>query len=262
MWATPPSLISVANQYPGTNVSPVYEPPLNEARLIIDDSSADFVISGPCTWQTISDDNSGYNHSYHRIKSDISGSCMATWRIQGDAFAPAGEYDIFAHIPNDVAASLGVEYTIQHNGQTNIAVIVQAAYLANNTAHDAWAYLGRYDFAMNNPLAEFVRLDSQTVIADPDTYVLADAIKLLPADPTPPPVEMIYVSFANDGMAGNVAYADEDILGYDTNSGQWFMFFDGSDKGFAANGVDAFLFSEGNIFFSLNEPYILTKGIK
>lgn len=248
VWIDEPS-ISTAQFDDGDEI---VEPPVNNARMIIDDASADFITAGPCTWNTTSGDNSAYNQVYHRILSDISGSCTATWFIQPDAFTPAGEYDVFAHIPNDDAASFGVEYTIQHNGQTSVAVIVQAAYLANNTEHDAWAYLGRYDFAMEPFFGEYIRLDSQTVVSDTNTYVLADAIMLAPAEFTSPPGDEIYVSFASDGMAGNIPYADEDILAYDPYTDQWSLVFDGSDVGLAERNVDGFDFQEGKIYLSLS----------
>ncbi len=137
VWIDEPS-ISTAQFDDGDEV---VEPPVNNARMIIDDASADFITAGPCTWNTSSGDNSAYNQVYHRILSDISGSCTATWFIQPDAFTPAGEYDVFAHIPNDDAASLGVEYTIQHNGQTSVAVIVRPPIwltIPNMTPEPIW----------------------------------------------------------------------------------------------------------------------------
>lgn len=99
---------------------------------------------------------------------------------------------------------------------------------------------------------EYIRLDSQTVVSDTNTYVLADAIMLAPAEFTSPPVDEIYVSFASDGVAGNIPYADEDILAYDPYTDQWSLVFDGSDVGLAERNVDGFDFQEGKIYLSLS----------
>ncbi len=89
-------------------------------------------------------------------------------------------------------------------------------------------------------------------MSDTNTYVLADAIMLAPAEFTSPPVDEIYVSFASDGMAGNIPYADEDILAYDPYTDQWSLVFDGSDVGLAERNVDGFDFQEGKIYLSLS----------
>jgi hypothetical protein len=70
--------------------------------------------------------------------------------------------------------------------------------------------------------------------------------------PTPGSGDVIYVSSTTDGNAGGVAFADEDILAYDTSTGTWSMYFDGSDVGVTSD-VDAFaLMSDGTILMSLD----------
>jgi hypothetical protein len=72
---------------------------------------------------------------------------------------------------------------------------------------------------------------------------------------TGPSGTVIYVSSTSDGNVGGVAFADEDILAYDTVTGAWSMYFDGSDVGLGGNGsqdVDAFLLMpDGSILLSL-----------
>ncbi len=255
VWLDYPSITQVSGlplQFPDGVAIP--RPAVNNARMIIDDGSADFVTSGPCTWNTISGANEAYNNAYRRVTTGISEACMATWYIKHDAFTPAGEYDLFVHIPQDVDASLGVEYTVQHNGESTVAVIAQASYVGNDE-HDAWAYLGRYDFAMDNAVNEFVRLDSQTIISDSLTYVLFDAIMLSPAGDPVTPQRYLYVSFAGNGYAGNVPYSNEDILLFDGDTGVWRLFFDGSDIGLDSLNLDAFTYHEGDIYFSLNAAW-------
>lgn len=66
---------------------------------------------------------------------------------------------------------------------------------------------------------------------------------------------VIYVSSAGGGSAGGVSFADEDILAYDTGSGTYSMFFDGSDVGMGGAGaldVDAFhILGDGSILLSI-----------
>jgi uncharacterized repeat protein (TIGR01451 family) len=63
----------------------------------------------------------------------------------------------------------------------------------------------------------------------------------------------IYISPRTRGRVGGVGFRDEDILAYDTATGDWSMYFDGSDVGLRWNAVNAFAFLEdGSILMSLN----------
>lgn len=56
---------------------------------------------------------------------------------------------------------------------------------------------------------------------------------------------IIYVSSTSNGTVGGIAFADEDILAYDTGTGTWSMYMDGSDVGLgssSAQDVRAFSF--------------------
>ena len=65
---------------------------------------------------------------------------------------------------------------------------------------------------------------------------------------------IVYVSSSSGGSAGGVSFNDEDILAYDTGSGTWSMFLDGSDVGLSGSGardVDAFyLMDDGSVLLS------------
>ncbi len=71
---------------------------------------------------------------------------------------------------------------------------------------------------------------------------------------TPPPggSAVIYVSSTTNGTAGGaVAFNDEDIVAYNTGTGTWSMYFDGSDVGITGD-VDAFsIMADGSILLSL-----------
>jgi hypothetical protein len=138
------------------------DPGVNNARMIIDNNSTDFSTIGSC-WATLNYYGS-YNNSYRRAPSNGSQSCSAHWNIHADAFTPPGEYDVFAYMPDfsldDVIATttLSAVYEIHHNNEVSTAIVVQAGYV-NNAEHDAWAYLGRYEFAMDDAIGEFIALD-------------------------------------------------------------------------------------------------------
>ncbi|MBN2117385.1 MAG: S8 family serine peptidase [Anaerolineales bacterium] len=70
--------------------------------------------------------------------------------------------------------------------------------------------------------------------------------------PTPGGSAVVYVSSTTNGTAGGVAFNDEDILAYNTGTGTWSMYFDGSDVGITGD-VNAFaLMSDGSILLSLD----------
>ena len=72
--------------------------------------------------------------------------------------------------------------------------------------------------------------------------------------PVPGGDDVIYVSSSSGGNAGGVAFSDEDILSYDTGTGTWAMYIDGSDIGLSGSGardVDAFfIMPDGTVLFS------------
>ncbi|MEZ4771002.1 MAG: hypothetical protein R2844_21610 [Caldilineales bacterium] len=83
----------------------------------------------------------------------------------------------------------------------------------------------------------------------------------VPPTPTSTPVsagDVIYVSSTTNGNSGGVAYNDEDIVAYDTSTGTWSMYFDGSDVGITGD-VNAFAFMpDGSILMSLDVATSIT----
>ncbi|MBP7999790.1 MAG: M36 family metallopeptidase [Chloroflexi bacterium] len=87
----------------------------------------------------------------------------------------------------------------------------------------------------------------------------------VPPTPTNTPVpggdDVIYASSSTSGTAGGVAFADEDILSYDTGTGTWAMVFDGSDVGLGSTDVNAFTFlGDGSILMSFDSTSITLPG--
>ncbi len=82
------------------------------------------------------------------------------------------------------------------------------------------------------------------------------------ATPTQTPVAapvIYYVSASASGTVVGIVYQDEDILAYNTTSGTWSTYFDGTDVGLSSVNVDAFtLMSDGSILLSLNTSLSIT----
>lgn len=70
----------------------------------------------------------------------------------------------------------------------------------------------------------------------------------------------LLISPRNNGVVGGVAYRDEDILSYTTSSGEWALYFDGSDVGITTD-VDAFAqLNDGSLLLSF-EVDTLVSGL-
>ncbi len=85
----------------------------------------------------------------------------------------------------------------------------------------------------------------------------------VPPTPTPPPAgsEVLYISSTTGGTVGGVSFADEDILAFDTGTGQWSMYFDGSDVG-VTNDVNAFaILSDGSLLLSFVNSTTSVPGV-
>ncbi|MCB8939829.1 MAG: proprotein convertase P-domain-containing protein [Ardenticatenaceae bacterium] len=80
--------------------------------------------------------------------------------------------------------------------------------------------------------------------------------------PQPGTGEVIYVSSSSNGSVGGVSFADEDILAYNTTTGTWSLFMDGSDVGLggsSAQDTAAFSFlPDGSILLSFVSPTSIT----
>ncbi len=69
--------------------------------------------------------------------------------------------------------------------------------------------------------------------------------------PTPSGLPLVYLSLATDGTVGGLATANEDILTLDRNTGQYQIYFDGSNVGLSAvNLVGFYIRPNGHILFS------------
>jgi len=67
-----------------------------------------------------------------------------------------------------------------------------------------------------------------------------------------------YLSTATNGIIGNLRFKDEDIIAYDPQLDNWFLYFDGSDLGLRMANVDALaLLGNGEMLLSFTQPVTL-----
>lgn len=72
------------------------------------------------------------------------------------------------------------------------------------------------------------------------------------------PTSTTFVSFGSSGTIGGISFNRQDILAQDQSTGNWYMYFDGSDLGFGSSYLRDFHINEdGSILFALNNPAIL-----
>jgi len=98
---------------------------------------------------------------------------------------------------------------------------------------------------------------------DPDTGNNAATEETTVQDNTPPPPApeetMLYLSASRAGSVPGLAFADEDVIGYNLDTGAWQMVFDGSDLGLARSDVDAFhRLDDGSLLLSFNRAVTLS----
>lgn len=80
---------------------------------------------------------------------------------------------------------------------------------------------------------------------------------LVTVSPAPGGGPVYYFAFAsNTTLPGIGTVANEDIAAYDTSSGTWSLYFDGSDVGLSSAAIDAFCFEpDGDILLSLTASF-------
>lgn len=79
--------------------------------------------------------------------------------------------------------------------------------------------------------------------------------------PTPAP-DSVYASSSTSGVAGGVAFDDEDIVTQFRPTGAWSMYFDGSDVGMSGTDIDAFdLLDDGSMLLSFDSSNFTVPGL-
>lgn len=108
------------------------------------------------------------------------------------------------------------------------------------------------------PTATFTPTPSATPVVPPtftptNTPIPTPTMTPTPTNtPGPGGAVQIYVSSTTGGTAGTVSFADEDILAFDSASGTWSKYFDGSDVGLGGNSA-----LDVNGFYRLSDGSLL-----
>jgi hypothetical protein len=72
--------------------------------------------------------------------------------------------------------------------------------------------------------------------------------------------ETLYLSTPTGGMVDSIAYSGEDVLGFDLDSGEWSLLFDGSDVGLAGQNVTAFTWlPDGSLLVAVANDFYLAE---
>lgn len=151
----------------------------------------------------------------------------------------------------NLPAIASLDGTVNNDGLTNLP----------SEAATAWSKVsGPGSVTFGNTAA----IGTTASFSAPGTYVLrltAHDAQLSASDTvtvnalqTSTALQTIYISTLGDGTAGGLAFKDEDIIAFNTSTGAWSLFFDGSDVGLnasSAGDIDAiFIRPDGSILMS------------
>ncbi len=182
LWQNRPATQSTQYNASGGNGPALAPPDIDLSTAIEIDDISQSSSDSPC-W-SIHSDPTAIHGTYFRTTTitNTVEACQVQWTIP--KLTNADDFDIYVHIP-DPATALNATYTIHHANQESTAIVVQAAY--PNEEHDAWAYIGRYNFLADETIPEYVVLSNETTDDDFGSIVVADAIRLIPTNPNTVP---------------------------------------------------------------------------
>jgi outer membrane protein assembly factor BamB len=147
--------------------------PNQAGTVIVDDDSPDFVANG---WERRTDLADSYNGAYHRTTptDNLLEASRAVWRVQ---VSRSGDYHVYAWFPSSNEHARRARYTVEDDRGANPVIV-------NQTTGGRWLRLREapFSFTAGQTYEIYVSNYSPEDAGARLRYVVADAIKLVPAD--------------------------------------------------------------------------------
>lgn len=174
----------------------------------------------------------------------------------------------FAPINQPPVVNAGSDLVVLANPSLNGTVSDDALPDPPNVLTTNWSQVSGPGTAT---FADASAVDTTASFSSPGTYQLrltaddsdltrSDDVSVVALDPQ----SVYFVSSSGNGSVGGVSFSDEDILAYDSLTGNWWKYFDGSDVGINATSLDLDAFNinpDGSILLSLDDDNISLPGV-
>ncbi|MBD2194976.1 MULTISPECIES: SdiA-regulated domain-containing protein [Calothrix] len=172
------------------------------------------------------------------------------------------EFALGTPVPNQAPAVTAGETQVVLYSANLDGAVADDGLPQGGTVTATWSFIsGPGEVIFDDPSVE----DTGVSFTTPGTYTLqlsASDGELTASSQTTiqvlDPTSTTFVSFGSSGTIGGVSFNRQDILAHDQSTGNWYMYFDGSDMGFGSSYLrDFHINADGSILFALNNPTIL-----
>ena len=222
--------------------------------LYFDGSDVGLNVAGEDIWDMWVDSVTGYIYLSTFVNYSIPGPGGTTINGDGD--------DIFVCIPGSLGENTTCTYSPYWNGDLygfdeyldTLSIVLSGGAPPTPTPTSATTpTVVPTATPTHTPLPTATSTDTPAVTPT-DTLVITptNTPAVTPtATPTGSSSAMLYVGSDSGGTVGGIAFADEDILAFDTATSSWSLYLDGSDVGITGN-IDGFqLESDGSMLLTL-----------
>ncbi|MCX6050422.1 MAG: S8 family serine peptidase, partial [Chloroflexi bacterium] len=174
-------------------------------------------------WKTI-DPSAGSYDAYYAFDNVHVADTVGTIGVENDAGDAATQFAYDNFTPTN-----GLVLCLDYVGLTPTVITYQATV---NADAPAGVITNQVVHNTNNP-------GSQPATTSADLTVSRN--------------DVLFLSLSNSAHVPNLSFRDEDIVAYNTQTGVWSQFFDGSDVGVSDNDVNAFDLKDGELYLSFNQ---------
>lgn len=144
-------------------------------EVIVDDLDSNFIWGGPTSsWY-----RRALGYRSHLCWTWNGAYNLYNWAKWIPTLPAAGNYEVYAYIPNRYAGTSSARYRIFHSGQRHDKMVSQTSY------YNQWVSLGTYYFSAAG--GEYVFLGDNTGESYGSRFVGYDAVKFVSRDGVPPP---------------------------------------------------------------------------